>query len=46
MNDEQVYAMPIVYDSFDINIKDISDNLYNHFEETLDEIKGLNEYLL
>lgn len=45
MNYEQGYAMPIVEDSLDINIKDILDSLNNHFEETLDEINEFIEFL-
>ena|GEM_PF-5778980 len=45
INDEQGYAMPIVSDDLDINIKCVLDNLYNHFEETLSEIERFNEYL-
>lgn len=45
MNDEQGYAMPIVDDSLEVDIKGLSCKLNNHFEETLDLIKNLNNYL-
>lgn len=45
MNEEQGYAMPTQLDDLDVDLKEVLDNLNTHFEETLSELKNINEYL-